>query len=56
MLARLGGVLYRTRWIVMIAAFVLVASAATFGCGVFNSSRLGASRIPPVNYRRRKLC
>ena len=46
MLARLGGVLYRMRWMVMIAAFVLVASAATFGFGVFNSLKTGGFTDP----------
>jgi hypothetical protein len=41
MLARFGAVLYRTRWMVLIAALVLVASAASFGFGVFNSLKTG---------------
>src|SRR5438105_15661077 len=46
MLARLGGVFYRTRWIVIIAALVLVASAAIFGFGVFNSLKTGGFYDP----------
>ena len=31
MLARLGGMLYRTRWIVVFLALLIVAGAAIFG-------------------------
>src|SRR5947209_3073355 len=46
MLERLGGVLYRTRWMVLMAALVLVASAATFGFGVFSSLKTGGFNDP----------
>jgi uncharacterized membrane protein YdfJ with MMPL/SSD domain len=37
MLARLGGMLFRTRWIVLFLALVIVAGAAIFGTGLFGS-------------------
>jgi trehalose monomycolate/heme transporter len=46
MLARLGGTLYRTRWIVLFAALVIVAGAAFFGTGLFGSLKSGGFADP----------
>ncbi len=46
MLARLGGTLYRTRWIVLFAALVIVAGAAIFGTGLFGSLKSGGFADP----------
>jgi uncharacterized membrane protein YdfJ with MMPL/SSD domain len=46
MLAKLGGTLYRTRWIVLFAALVIVAGAAIFGTGLFGSLKSGGFADP----------
>src|SRR5260370_31895956 len=46
MLARLGGILYRTRWIVVFAALLIVAGAAIFGTGLFGSLKSGGFADP----------
>src|SRR5260370_13755769 len=46
MLARLGGMLYRTRWIVLFAALLIVAGAAIFGSGLFGSLKSGGFNDP----------
>jgi len=46
MLARLGGMLYRTRWIVVFAALLIVAGAAIFGSGLFGSLKSGGFNDP----------
>ncbi len=46
MLARLGGILYRTRWIVVFAALLIVAGAAIFGSGLFGSLKSGGFNDP----------
>jgi trehalose monomycolate/heme transporter len=46
MLARLGGMLYRTRWIVLFLALLIVAGAAIFGTGLFGSLKGGGFADP----------
>ncbi len=46
MLSRLGGILYRTRWIVLFLALLVVAGAAIFGTGVFGSLKGGGFTDP----------
>src|SRR2546426_5763047 len=46
MLARFGGILYRTRWIVLFLALVIVAGAAIFGIGLFGSLKSGGFNDP----------
>jgi RND superfamily putative drug exporter len=46
MLARLGGMLYRTRWIVLFVALLIVAGAAIFGTGLFSSLQSGGFTDP----------
>src|SRR5712691_5280576 len=46
MLARFGGILYRTRWIVLFLALVIVAGAAIFGTGLFGSLKSGGFADP----------
>ena len=46
MLARLGGMLFRTRWIVVFAALLIVAGAAIFGTGLFGSLKSGGFNDP----------
>ena len=46
MLARLGGMLYRTRWIVLFLALLIVAGAAFFGTGLFSSLKSGGFTDP----------
>ncbi|HXZ05777.1 MAG TPA: MMPL family transporter, partial [Ktedonobacteraceae bacterium] len=46
MLARLGGMLYRTRWLVLFLAFLIVAGAAVFGTGLFGSLKSGGFNDP----------
>jgi len=46
MLARLGGMLYRTRWIVLFSVLVIVAGAAIFGTGLFGSLKSGGFADP----------
>jgi uncharacterized membrane protein YdfJ with MMPL/SSD domain len=46
MLARLGGMLYRTRWLVLFLALLIVAGAAVFGTGVFGSLKSGGFNDP----------
>jgi trehalose monomycolate/heme transporter len=46
MLARLGGMLYRTRWIVLFFALLIVAGAAFFGTGLFSSLKSGGFTDP----------
>jgi trehalose monomycolate/heme transporter len=46
MLAKLGGMLYRTRWLVLFLAFLIVAGAAVFGTGLFGSLKSGGFNDP----------
>src|SRR5215472_13220746 len=46
MLARLGGMLYRTRWLVLFVALLIVAGAAVFGSGLFDSLKSGGFNDP----------
>jgi len=46
MLARLGGMLYRTRWIVLFFVLLIVAGAAIFGTGLFSSLKSGGFADP----------
>ncbi len=46
MLARLGGILYRTRWLVLFLALMIVAGAAVFGTGLFGSLKSGGFNDP----------
>ncbi len=46
MLARLGGILYRTRWIVIFVALGIVVVAAIFGSGLFGSLKSGGFADP----------
>jgi trehalose monomycolate/heme transporter len=46
MLARFGGMLYRTRWIVLFFALLIVAGAAIFGTGLFGSLKSGGFADP----------
>ena len=46
MLERLGGMLYRTRWIVLFFALLIVAGAAIFGTGLFGSLKSGGFADP----------
>src|SRR6266581_2248120 len=46
MLARFGGILYRTRWIVLFSALMIVAGAAIFGTGLFGSLQSGGFTDP----------
>ena len=46
MLARLGGMLYRTRWLVLFLALLIVAGAAIFGTGLFGSLKSGGFNDP----------
>jgi uncharacterized membrane protein YdfJ with MMPL/SSD domain len=46
MLARLGGMIYRIRWLVLFLALLLVAGAAVFGTGLFGSLKSGGFNDP----------
>ncbi len=46
MLARLGGTIYRTRWLVFFVALLIVAGAAVFGSGLFGSLKSGGFNDP----------
>ena len=46
MLARLGGMLYRTRWLVLLLALLIVSGAVVFGTGVFSSLKSGGFNDP----------
>ena len=46
MLARFGGMLYRTRWLVLGLALLIVAGAAVFGTGLFSSLKSGGFNDP----------
>ena len=46
MLARLGGMLYRTRWLVLVIALLIVSGAVVFGTGVFSSLKSGGFNDP----------
>jgi trehalose monomycolate/heme transporter len=46
MLARLGGMIYRTRWLVLVLALLMVAGAAVFGTGLFGSLKSGGFNDP----------
>lgn len=48
MLARLGGILYRARWIVLFLALLIVAGAAFFGTGLFGSLK-GGGFVDPAS-------
>src|SRR6266480_1940153 len=41
MLTRLGGTFYRARWTVLVAALLVIATAAVYGFGVFGSLKTG---------------
>src|SRR5437667_5440762 len=46
MLARLGGMIYRTRWLVLCLALLIVAGAAIFGTGLFGTLKSGGFNDP----------
>ena len=46
MLARFGGMIYRTRWLVLGLALLVVAGAAVFGTGLFSSLKSGGFNDP----------
>jgi uncharacterized membrane protein YdfJ with MMPL/SSD domain len=46
MLARPGGMLYRTRWLVLFLALLIVAGAAIFGTGLFGALKSGGFNDP----------
>src|SRR5437016_14665980 len=46
MLARLGRMIYRTRWLVLFLALLLVAGAAIFGTGLFGALKSGGFNDP----------
>src|SRR5437773_10021236 len=46
MLARLGGMLYRTRWLVLFLALLIVVGAAIFGTGLFGALKSGGFNDP----------
>jgi uncharacterized membrane protein YdfJ with MMPL/SSD domain len=46
MLARLGGMLYRTRWLVLVIALLIVSGGAVFGTGVSSSLKSGGFNDP----------
>ena len=46
MLARFGGILYRTRWLVLFAALMVMAGAVVFGTGLFGSLKSGGFNDP----------
>ena len=46
MLARLGGILYRTRWLVLFVALMVLAGAAVSGTGLFGSLKSGGFNDP----------
>jgi RND superfamily putative drug exporter len=46
MLPRLGGILYRARWAVLLGGMALVVAAAIFGAGVFGSLKSGGFQDP----------
>src|SRR5215469_6216351 len=46
MLTRLGGILYRARWAVLMGAMVLVVAAAIFGTGIFGLLTGGGFQDP----------
>src|SRR5690348_16370472 len=46
MRARLGGMLYRTRWLVLVVALMVLAGAVVFGTGIFGSLKSGGFNDP----------
>src|SRR5215467_11980754 len=46
MLTRLGGILYRARWAVLLLATILVVAAAVFGTGIFGLLTGGGFQDP----------
>ncbi len=46
MLVRLGGMLYRTRWLVLFLGLLIVAGAVVFGTGLFGSLKSGGFNDP----------
>src|SRR5215469_3697087 len=46
MLARIGGMIYRTRWLVLFVALLIIAGAVVFGTGVFGSLKSGGFNDP----------
>ena len=52
MLARLGGMIYRTRWLVLFLALLIVAGAAVFGTGLFGSLKSGGFNDPASELSR----
>src|SRR6266516_2501827 len=46
MLARLGRMIYRTRWLVLFLALLIVAGAAIFGTGLFGALKSGGFNDP----------
>src|SRR5260370_38016169 len=46
MLARLGGMLYRARWIAIFVVLVIVAGAAILGSGLFGVLKSGGGYDP----------
>ena len=52
MLARFGGMLYRTRWLVLSLALLVVAGAAVFGTGLFGSLKSGGFNDPASDSSR----
>ena len=48
MLARFGGILYRTRWVVLCVALLVTAAAAIYGFGVFGALQ-GTTIVDPTS-------
>ncbi|HLW00396.1 MAG TPA: MMPL family transporter [Ktedonobacterales bacterium] len=48
MLARFGGMLYRTRWVVLCVALLVTAAAAAYGFGVFGALQ-GTTIVDPTS-------
>src|ERR1051326_8116371 len=46
MLPRLGGILYRARWAVLLGGMALVVTAAIYGAGVFGLLKNGGFQAP----------
>ena len=46
MLAKFGGMIYRTRWLVLVLALLIVMGAVVFGSGLFGSLKSGGFNDP----------
>ena len=55
MLARLGRMIYRTRWLVLFLALLIVAGAAVFGTGLFGSLKSGGFNDPASELSRAEI-